>query len=172
MNGRRVLLVDADPQGSLSISLGIKNPDELNKTLSDIMLKIMRDEPFDESFALIRCGEGVDLMPCNIELSGIEASMFNAMSRESILKEYIDRMRPKYDYILIDLPPIGSVIDAAAVSGYVDGIIVAPVEGGESAIRKAIDMKVPVVLLDREPIPRPAGRHRLLRLAKDIVALL
>ena len=84
MKGRRVLLVDADPQGSLSISLGIRNPDELNKTLSDIMLKIMLDEPFDESFALIRCGEGVDLMPCNIELSGIEASMFNAMSRESI----------------------------------------------------------------------------------------
>ena len=105
MNGRRVLLVDADPQGSLSISLGIKNPDELNKTLSDIMTKIMRDEPFDESFGLIRCGEGVDLMPCNIELSGIEASMFNAMSRESILKEYIDRMRPKYDYILIDCTP-------------------------------------------------------------------
>ena len=105
MNGRRVLLVDADPQGSLSISLGIKNPDELNKTLSDIMLNIMRDEPFDESFGLIRCGEGVDLMPCNIELSGIEASMFNAMSRESILKEYIDRMRPKYDYILIDCTP-------------------------------------------------------------------
>lgn len=105
MNGRRVLLVDADPQGSLSISLGIKNPDELNKTLSDIMLKIMREEPFDESFGLIRCGEGVGLMPCNIELSGIEASMFNAMSRESILKEYVDRMRPKYDYILIDCTP-------------------------------------------------------------------
>ena len=105
MNGRRVLLVDADPQGSLSISLGVKNPDELNKTLSDIMTKIMRDEPFDESFGLIRCGEGVDLMPCNIELSGIEASMFNAMSRESILKEYVDRMRPKYDYILVDCTP-------------------------------------------------------------------
>ena len=49
MNGRRVLLVDADPQGSLSISLGINNPDELNKTLSDIMTKIMRDEPFADS---------------------------------------------------------------------------------------------------------------------------
>ena len=104
-SGKRVLLIDADPQGSLSISLGVSKPDDLDDTLANVMAKIMKDEQFEDDYALIHCEEGVDLMPCNIELSGIESSMFNAMSREFILKAYVDQVKKNYDYVLIDCTP-------------------------------------------------------------------
>ena len=103
--GKRVLLIDADPQGSLSISLGIKRPDDLNISLATILTNVMQDKPFDDDLGLIRRNEGVDLMPCNIELSGVETTMFNVMSREYVMKEYVDRLRKNYDYILIDCTP-------------------------------------------------------------------
>lgn len=103
--GKRVLLIDADPQGSLSISLGIARPDDLDITLATIMTCVMQDTEFEDDYGIIKCDEGVDLMSCNIELSGVESNMFNAMSREFIMKEYIDRQRKHYDYVLIDCTP-------------------------------------------------------------------
>ena len=103
--GKRVLLIDADPQGSLSISLGITNPDEFDITLATVLTDVMQDKLFSDDRGIIQTDEGVDLMPCNIELSGVETSMFNAMSREFIMKSYIDRQRKNYDYILIDCTP-------------------------------------------------------------------
>ena len=100
-SGKRVLLVDADPQGSLTVSLGIKNPDELDVSLSSLMQSVIDDEPLAEG-AIIRHQEGVDLLPSNIELSGMETGLFNVMSREYVLKNAIDGMRKSYDYILID----------------------------------------------------------------------
>ena len=88
--GKKVLLIDADPQGSLSISLGIKRPDDLDISLATVLTNVMQDKPFDDDFGLIRSSEGVDLMPCNIELSGVETNMFNVMSREYVMKEYVD----------------------------------------------------------------------------------
>ena len=83
--GRKVLLVDADPQGSLSISLGITNPDEFDITLATVLTDVMQDKLFADDQGIIQTDEGVDLMPCNIELSGVESSMFNAMSREFVM---------------------------------------------------------------------------------------
>lgn len=103
--GKKVMLIDADPQGSLSISLGIARPDDLDVTLATVMTNIMNDMEFNDSFGIIHCDEGVDLMPCNIELSGVESNMFSAMSREFILKSYVDQQRKNYDYILIDCTP-------------------------------------------------------------------
>ena len=100
-SGKRVLLADADPQGSLTVSLGIKNPDELDVSLSSLMQSVIDDEPLAEG-AIIRHQEGVDLLPSNIELSGMETGLFNVMSREYVLKNAIDGMRKSYDYILID----------------------------------------------------------------------
>lgn len=100
-SGKRVLLVDADPQGSLTVSLGVKNPDELDVSLSSLMQSVIDDEPLAEG-AIIRHQEGVDLLPSNIELSGMETGLFNVMSREYVLKNTIDGMRKSYDYILID----------------------------------------------------------------------
>ena len=121
--GKRVLLIDADPQGSLSISLGIKRPDDLDVSLATILTNVMQDKTFDDDFGLIRSNEGVDLMPCNIELSGVETTMFNVMSREYVMKEYVDRLRKNYDYILIDCTPSLGILPVNAFVA-ADSIIV------------------------------------------------
>ena len=103
--GKKVLLVDADPQGSLTISLGHPQPDELPVTLSDVMGKVLMDQPIRPGEGLIHHSEGVDLMPANIQLSGMEVSLVNAMSRETILKQYLDTVKRQYSHILIDCQP-------------------------------------------------------------------
>lgn len=100
--GKKVLLVDFDPQGSLTISLGYPKPDEMNVTLSSMMAKIMQEQPIEPGEGILHHREGVDLMPANIELSGLEVSLVNAMSRETIFKQYLDTVKQNYDYILID----------------------------------------------------------------------
>ena len=99
--GYRVLLIDADPQGSLTVSLGVKNPDELPVSLATVLQRVIDDRPIDGGLGIIQHEEGVDLLPSNIELSGLEISLFNVMSREFILKGYVDEIRGNYDYILI-----------------------------------------------------------------------
>ena len=122
ISGKRVLLVDADPQGSLTVSLGIKNPDELDVSLSSLMQSVIDDEPLAEG-AIIRHQEGVDLLPSNIELSGMETGLFNVMSREYVLKNAIDGMRKSYDYILIDcMPSLGMMTVNALVAA--DSVII------------------------------------------------
>lgn len=86
--GKRVLLIDADPQGSLTVSLGIKKPDDLAVSLATVMQDVIEDRETPAESGIIRHAEGVDLLPSNIELSGLEVSLFNTMSRESILKGY------------------------------------------------------------------------------------
>ena len=97
--GKKVLLVDCDPQGSLTIRTGCAQPDSLQDTLSTAMLAKMMDTPYDVSRAILRHGEGVDILPANIELSGVEVTMVNAMSREKILKQTLEPLKEKYDHI-------------------------------------------------------------------------
>ena len=105
MRGNRVLLVDADPQASLTVSLGLKNPDALNVTLANKLDALINDKPIIAHEGIQSHPEGMDLLPSNIELSGIETSLFNTMSRETILKNYINMVKPDYEYILIDCMP-------------------------------------------------------------------
>lgn len=105
MAGKKVLLVDTDPQASLTISMGFPNPDNLSPTLSDMMGKIMFDKAIEQGEGILKHSEGVDIMPSNIELSGLEVSLVNAMSRETILKQYLDTVKQNYDYILLDCMP-------------------------------------------------------------------
>lgn len=103
--GKKVLLIDADPQGSLSISLGVQEPDKLSYSLATVMMNIINDEEIDVRKGIIHHEEDVDLMPGNIELSGLEISLIGVISREMILREYIDQVREIYDYIIIDCMP-------------------------------------------------------------------
>lgn len=100
--GKRVLVIDADPQGSLTISLGYSDPDGMENTLSMLMMNVVNEEEFDINDAILHHEEGVDIIPANIELSAIEVSMVNVMSRELILKQLIERVKESYDYIIID----------------------------------------------------------------------
>lgn len=103
--GKKVLLIDSDPQASLTISLGYPKPDELSITLANIMAGIIQDNPLPVTEGIIHHGEGVDLMPASIELSGVEISLVNAMTRETILRQYIQSVKPLYDFILLDTSP-------------------------------------------------------------------
>ena len=103
--GKKVLVIDADPQASLSISLGHHQPDELPVTLSDMMAKVLMDQLITPGEGILHHAEGIDLMPSNIELSGMEVSLVNAMSRETILRQYLDTVRKQYTHILIDCQP-------------------------------------------------------------------
>ena len=121
--GKRVLLIDADPQGSLTICLGIRNPDDLDYTLANMMKAVVEDDSISAETGIIHHTEGVDLMPSNIELSGIETSLVNIMSREFVLKEYISAVRTDYDYILIDcMPSLGMMTINALVAA--DSLII------------------------------------------------
>ena len=91
--GKKVLVVDVDPQASLSISLDHSQPDDLPVTLSDLMGKVLNDQPIAPGEGILHHAEGVDLMPSNIQLSGMEVSLVNAMSRETILRQYLDTVR-------------------------------------------------------------------------------
>lgn len=99
------MLIDADPQGSLSISLGTPQPDKLPFTLSDAMAKILTEQPIVSGEGILHHAEGVDLMPANMELSGMEVSLVKAMFRETILRQYLDTVKGQYDHILIDCQP-------------------------------------------------------------------
>lgn len=116
--GKKVLLIDTDPQASLTISLGYPKPDELYPTLSTLMMKVMQDENLKSKEGVLHHKEGVDLIPSNIELSGLEVSLVNAMSREIILKQYLETIKKEYDYVLIDcMPSLGMLtINALATA--------------------------------------------------------
>ena len=116
--GKKVLLVDLDPQASLTVSLGYPRPDQLPVTITDLMSHVITDKPLPISEAVLHHAEGVDLIPASIELSGMEASLVNVMSRETVLRQVLADARKEYDYILIDyMPSLGMLtINALAAA--------------------------------------------------------
>ena len=121
--GRRVLLVDADSQASLTVSLGVSQPDDLPVTVGNIIQNIMDDTPFDPREGIIHHSEGFDLLPSNILLSGTEVRMVNAMSRERLLSQYLDTVKRDYDYVLIDCTPSLGVLTLNALAA-ADSVII------------------------------------------------
>ena len=118
MEGKKVLLVDTDPQGSLTISMGWQQPDELPTTLSTLMQKAMNDQPIQPGEGILHHAEGVDLIPANIELAGLEVALVNSMNREKMLKQVLEGAKREYDYILLDcMPSLGMLtINALAAA--------------------------------------------------------
>ena len=143
MEGKKVLLVDTDPQGSLTIvasllwlvvctacrfifarhadiaiSMGWQQPDELPATLSTLMQKAMNDQPIQPGEGILHHAEGVDLIPADIELAGLEVSLVNCMNREKMLKQVLDSAKREYDFILLDcMPSLGMLtINALAAA--------------------------------------------------------
>jgi len=123
MQGKKVLLVDADPQADLTTCLGWPNQDNLTVTLSTLMEKVIHDEPIQPNEGILRHEEGVDLIPSSIELSSMEMTLVNAMSREFTLRSYLNDVKKNYDYVLIDcMPSLGMItINALAAA---DSVII------------------------------------------------
>ena len=121
--GEKVLLVDSDPQASLTVSLGVKSPDELDVTIATIMQRVIDERPPPADYGIIHHDEGVDLLPANIELSAFEVGLANVMSREYVLRETLEPLRSRYNRILIDcMPSLGMMtINALAAA---DSVII------------------------------------------------
>ena len=119
--GKHVLLVDTDPQASLTIALGHPRPDDLPVTLTDLMTSVMQERPVNPEEAILSHAEDVDLIPASIVLSGLEVSLVNAISRETLLKQVLESVKSQYDYILLDcMPSIGMLtINALAAADQV-----------------------------------------------------
>lgn len=105
MEGKKVLAVDCDPQGSLTISMGWQQPDQLETTLASLMAKAMNEQPISHGECVLHHAEGVDLVPANIELAGLEVALVNAMSREKVLNQVLAQAKQEYDFILLDCAP-------------------------------------------------------------------
>ena len=116
--GRRVLLLDIDSQGSLTASLGCQQPDQLSLTLADALKAVIEETPFGCGEGILHHSEGIDFLPANIELSGMEVTLVNAMSRETVLRRYLETVKENYDAIILDcMPSLGMLtINALAAS--------------------------------------------------------
>jgi len=121
LRGKKVLVVDGDPQGDLTTSLGWADNDSLPITLATLMERIIQDEPIEPSEGILHNAEGVDLVPANMELSGMEVALVGAMSREFVLRSYLETVKSAYDIVLIDcMPSLGMLtINALAAANSV-----------------------------------------------------
>ena len=114
--GKRVLLIDADPQGSMTVSLGIDEPDKIEYSLANVLMDVVNEEEIDYAKIILKHEENIDFIPANIELAGLEVSMVNVMSRELVMKRFISNIKENYDYILIDcMPSLGMITINALV---------------------------------------------------------
>ncbi|MCB5620704.1 AAA family ATPase [[Ruminococcus] gnavus] len=174
--GKKVLLIDADPQGGLTASLGYVEPDELGVTLATIMTKVINEDEISEEDGILHHQENVDLLPANIELSTLELTMGNVMSREMIMKEYIDTIRFRYDYILIDcLPSLGMMTINALVSS--DSVLI-PVQAAYLPV-KGLQQLIKTISMVKKRLNRKLTIEGILltmvdfrtNYAKDIAAL-
>lgn len=161
--GKKVLLVDADPQGDLTTSLGWTDPDNLPVTLANQLERIIRDGPVNVYDGILHHQEGVDLVPANIELSGVEVSLVNAMSREFTMKSYLNDLIEDYDYILIDcMPSLGMLtINALAAS---DSVII-PVQAHYLPLKGMTQLIKTIGKVQRQINPRLKIDGALLTLA-------
>ena len=170
------MLIDADPQGSLTASLGYVEPDEIGTTLATIMMAIINEKEFEITDGILHHKENVDLLPANIELSTLEVTMGNVMSREMIMKEYIDTIRSRYDYILIDcLPSLGMMTINALVSS--DSVLI-PVQAAYLPV-KGLQQLIKTISMVKKRLNRRLTIEGILltmvdfrtNYAKDIAAL-
>ncbi|MFT8888086.1 MAG: ParA family protein [Ethanoligenens sp.] len=139
-HGKRVLLIDADPQASLSISLGVQRPDQLDTTLTQLMTKAVNDTSIFPGEGVLHLPEGVDLVPGSIELAGLELSLVNAMSRETVMRQVVDALRGGYSHILIDCQPSLGMLPVNALAAADSTIIPVqaqylPIKGLEELLR-------------------------------------
>lgn len=144
--GKKVLLVDCDPQGNLTQMMGWQNPDALPVTLADLLAKTADDEEFAPDTGILRHAEGLDLVPSAIDLANTEVSLVGAISRELVLKRYLDTVKNEYDTVLIDCMPSLGMLTVNAMAA-ADSLIIPvvpqflPAKGLEQLLRNITKMR-------------------------------
>lgn len=139
-SGKKVLMIDLDPQASLTLSLGYREPDRIQNTVTDVISRIVNDEELPEKMGILQVKENLYLLPSNIDLSAAEVSLVNAMSRELVLRTYVEKVQEDYDFILIDCMPSLGVLTVNALA-CADSILIPvqaaylPVKGLQQLIR-------------------------------------
>ena len=123
MQGKKVLLIDADPQGDLTTCLGWRDTDNLGITLATKLTDVISETMNDPTDGILHHEEGVDLLPANLELSAMEYNLMNAMSRETTLRNYLSQVKDRYDFVLIDCMPSLSMVTLNALSA-ADSVII------------------------------------------------
>ena len=121
--GKKVLLLDKDNQHSLTVSMGVAEPDKLPVTLTNIIQDIIAERDFDPTAGIIRHEEGVDFLPANNSLTGIELALATLIGRETILKQYIEKVRSLYDYLIFDTCPTMDMLTINALAAADSAII-------------------------------------------------
>ena len=115
MQGKKVLLIDADPQGDLTTCLGWRDTDNLGITLATKLTDVISETMNDPTDGILHHEEGVDLLPANLELSAMEYNLMNAMSRETTLRNYLSQVKDRYEFVLIDCMPSLSMVNSEDV---------------------------------------------------------
>jgi chromosome partitioning protein len=121
--GKRTLLIDADSQRSLTVSMGVTEPEKLTASLASVMTDLINERDIDPTAGIVRHSEGVDLLPANNSLTGIELALAPLIGRETILRRYVEQVKPLYDYILIDTAPALDLLTVNALAA-ADSVII------------------------------------------------
>lgn len=114
--GKKVLVVDLDPQASLTLCMGYREPDKLDHSITEVISAVVNDDELPDGFGIIHVRDNLDLLPSNINLSATEVSLVNAMSRELVLRTYMEQVRSQYDYVLIDCMPSLGILTVNALA--------------------------------------------------------
>ena len=122
--GKRVLMLDSDSQSSLTISLGVSEPNKLPVTLATMMSHIINETEFDPTDGIIHHAEGVDLLSANNSLARTELDLASLLiGRETVLRQYTEMVRPNYDYIIVDTAPTLGLLTVNALAA-ADSVII------------------------------------------------
>ena len=145
-DGKKVLLIDLDPQASLTLSMGYREPDKLPATVTNVIDQIVNDKGIDPEFGIMHITDRLDLLPASIDLSAAEVSLVSAMSRELVLRTYMEQVRANYDYVLIDCMPSLGILTVNALA-CADSVLIPvqaaylPVKGLQQLIKTIYTVK-------------------------------